>query len=249
MQYDFGKTEAGGKAIRTGSLNAPPTFILNALSKLRSNHYGGKSNLGTHLFVFDDKPFFSRENAEGVYLWASLIIKDIKSGIRNLGDLETLNLRLGILPHTIEDLCAYMLGSVSKLYRTEAAVYFHLLLADPERMDCTLTLLHTVFADREVHSHFLAYDWAYYKSQDFTSRYDRIETRIYTCCAGLIEIKKETGEYDIGSASYCRKANFIHRSVTEFIVERRLEFFKDTDWKHNTRLTLLDCNLGFRAHS
>ncbi|QBZ66678.1 hypothetical protein PoMZ_13661, partial [Pyricularia oryzae] len=34
VQYDFGKTGAGGRITRTGSLNAPPTILLNALAKL-----------------------------------------------------------------------------------------------------------------------------------------------------------------------------------------------------------------------
>ena len=37
VQYDFGKTGPSG-FIRTGSLNTPPTILLNALSKLRANH-------------------------------------------------------------------------------------------------------------------------------------------------------------------------------------------------------------------
>jgi hypothetical protein len=62
-----------------------------------------------------------------------LVIKDLKSGIRSLDDLETLHSRLNILPHPIKDLYVHMLGGVSKLYWTEAAVYFRLLLAHPGR--------------------------------------------------------------------------------------------------------------------
>jgi nucleoside phosphorylase len=38
VQYDFGKTGAEGHITRTGSLNAPPTILLTALAKLRSNY-------------------------------------------------------------------------------------------------------------------------------------------------------------------------------------------------------------------
>jgi len=44
VQYDLGKTEVSG-FMRTGSLNTPPTVLLNALAKFRSNRLLGKSTL------------------------------------------------------------------------------------------------------------------------------------------------------------------------------------------------------------
>ncbi|KND91746.1 Ankyrin-3 [Tolypocladium ophioglossoides CBS 100239] len=38
VQWDFGKTEAGGKFKRTGALNNPPSTLLTALTKLESVH-------------------------------------------------------------------------------------------------------------------------------------------------------------------------------------------------------------------
>lgn len=63
VQYDFGKTGAGGQFTRTGLLNTPPTALLNALAKLQSNRYRGRNSLPTHLSVFDRLPQFSREKA------------------------------------------------------------------------------------------------------------------------------------------------------------------------------------------
>jgi ankyrin repeat domain-containing protein 50 len=63
VQYDFGKTGAGGQFTRTGSLNTPPTALLNALAKLQSNRYRGRSSLPTHLLVFNRLSQFSREKA------------------------------------------------------------------------------------------------------------------------------------------------------------------------------------------
>ena len=57
VQYDLGKTEADGKFVRTGSLNAPPTVLLAALQKLKSNHYRGISKSSEYLnklFMKDD---------------------------------------------------------------------------------------------------------------------------------------------------------------------------------------------------
>ncbi|KAI6352275.1 hypothetical protein MCOR31_011904, partial [Pyricularia oryzae] len=49
VQYDFGKTGAGGRITRTGSLNAPPTILLNALAKLRANDFRDRMQILAHL--------------------------------------------------------------------------------------------------------------------------------------------------------------------------------------------------------
>src|SRR5580700_9635943 len=58
VQYDFGKTEPSG-FIRTGSLNTPPTILLNALSKLRANHVIGRNSILTHLSAVNHLPKFA----------------------------------------------------------------------------------------------------------------------------------------------------------------------------------------------
>ena len=60
VQYDFGKTGAGGHITRTGWLNAPPVVLLNAVSKLQALHYRSRSNLATYLSTFDPLEHFSR---------------------------------------------------------------------------------------------------------------------------------------------------------------------------------------------
>ncbi|KZL75723.1 kinesin light chain [Colletotrichum tofieldiae] len=56
IQYDFGKTGADGRITRTGSLNAPPTILLNALAKLRANDLRGKAQVHAHLFKLSHPP-------------------------------------------------------------------------------------------------------------------------------------------------------------------------------------------------
>ncbi|KAF2181041.1 putative kinesin light chain [Zopfia rhizophila CBS 207.26] len=63
VQYDFGKTGAGGHKTRTGWLNAPPAVLLNAVSKLRALHFRGRSNLATYLSAFEQLQNFSRDTA------------------------------------------------------------------------------------------------------------------------------------------------------------------------------------------
>ena len=61
VQYDFGKTGAGGHQTRTGWLNAPPSMLLRAISELRALHYRGRSSLATYISAFDRLEDFSRK--------------------------------------------------------------------------------------------------------------------------------------------------------------------------------------------
>ena len=62
VQYDLGKTGVGGHVTRTGSLNAPPTVLLNALANLQPNYLGCKSNHSAYLSAFNALPAFAYGN-------------------------------------------------------------------------------------------------------------------------------------------------------------------------------------------
>jgi nucleoside phosphorylase len=49
VQYDFGKSEQGGRFVQTGSLNAPPLILLNALSNIQANHILGENKMAEYL--------------------------------------------------------------------------------------------------------------------------------------------------------------------------------------------------------
>ena len=72
VQYDLGKTGADGHYTRTGLLNTPPTVLLNALAKLRANHYRGRTSLPTYLLAFDVLPVFRREKAGADILFQAI---------------------------------------------------------------------------------------------------------------------------------------------------------------------------------
>jgi nucleoside phosphorylase len=62
VQYDSGKTTPSGFE-RTGSLNTPPTVLLNAVANLRAKHMRGRGRLPEYLSRFDSLPDFRREAA------------------------------------------------------------------------------------------------------------------------------------------------------------------------------------------
>ncbi|KAL3474049.1 hypothetical protein BJX99DRAFT_260751 [Aspergillus californicus] len=61
LQYDFGKFTPGGLQ-RTGFLNAPPTVLLEAVSKVQANYIRGKSQFREYISHFNALPKFTVTN-------------------------------------------------------------------------------------------------------------------------------------------------------------------------------------------
>jgi nucleoside phosphorylase len=62
VQYDFGKATPSGFQ-RTGFLNMPPTILLHAVAKVRSNGFMGRSSLPAYVSKLSEIPAFQRGNA------------------------------------------------------------------------------------------------------------------------------------------------------------------------------------------
>jgi nucleoside phosphorylase len=71
VQYDFGKIVSGGLHTRGGSLNAPPSVLLSAVSKLASNLNAGRSNIPDHLSLVTRLSGFARHDAGSDILFHS----------------------------------------------------------------------------------------------------------------------------------------------------------------------------------
>ena len=61
LQYDFGKAIEGGQFQQSSHLNTPPTLLLNALNRVRSNRARGRSDYGEYLAKLEQIPKFARE--------------------------------------------------------------------------------------------------------------------------------------------------------------------------------------------
>ncbi|KAL9617944.1 MAG: hypothetical protein Q9160_007310 [Pyrenula sp. 1 TL-2023] len=214
--------------------------------------------------------------AEGVFLWAEIVVEDVRKGIENEDTLEMLQKRLDILPSSIEDLYRHMLTGVSDLYWNEAAAYLSLLLLPrfTGRLNTSpLTLLDLAFMhdDDKVSNHVSVQRPHFSESEAFAKICTRHETRIYACCAGLIEVSKKPqrfinglkiaerelgqdvsimwesfglGSSDESPACHFREISFIHRTIEEFLGAHLQEFFKDPSWNIKAAKLLLKCKLG-----
>jgi nucleoside phosphorylase len=62
IQYDFGKATPSGFQ-RTGFLNSPPTILLSAIAKLRTNQHHRRTRLMEHIFKLGNLLEFNRKAA------------------------------------------------------------------------------------------------------------------------------------------------------------------------------------------
>lgn len=182
--------------------------------------------------------------SQGVFLWAELMTKDLMKGAREADTIEELWERLELTPDTIEGLYEHMLSRLNKAYRRESTHYFHHIITYqelfsryPRSGNDSITLLEIACNEQKIWDRVLKKDYGYFESPDFHERCRRLETRILTRCAGLIEIDdicplkfdlrivtnyyyqchQLTLRQDKGSLSgYLRNVRFIHKTAMEF---------------------------------
>lgn len=206
------------------------------------------------------------DRSEGVFLWADLMCKDLKSGARNADSMRELLERLDRTPSDVQGLYEHTLSRLDPSYLREAAGYFRLLLAEQSYAEQSysfmgLTVLHIACGQEAAWECVLKKDFAHFQSFEFRDSCRKLETRILTRCAGLVEIAERQNElldgvYDqqtrnILQASqakdnvsrYLCKVEFIHRTVAEFL-ESHEEFFKEPDWQWTARLAICRGTIG-----
>ncbi|KAL2856467.1 hypothetical protein BJY01DRAFT_242805 [Aspergillus pseudoustus] len=157
--------------------------------------------------------------ADGVFLWATLVSKDLRNGIENGDNIGQLYQRLNQMPGDLNALYRNMLqrlGSDHDLYMTEAASYFGLVLQRRlDRVDAYNALL----------AHFVRIYHKFRRSSSICQKLDldllqRVEDRINTVCIGMLVCRAPNmiGRGHIPSP-YARSVGFFHRTARDFILD------------------------------
>jgi hypothetical protein len=200
--------------------------------------------------------------AQGVFLWLDLTIKALVNAIRNGDTMEELSVRLQTTPDTIEGLYRHMLNRLDKLYLATAAKYFRFLKEARFNVGGPWTLLGFVCVDYPLWQRVLNNDLAYFESSEFFDTCHKIENRILTRCAGLVEIndhpnvpkrmiiyeeetpEQRTHQVEGFVSRHFREVNFIHRSVLDYLETHQQEFFQTPNWRLEARLAHARSQLG-----
>ncbi|KAF7512363.1 hypothetical protein GJ744_001931 [Endocarpon pusillum] len=132
--------------------------------------------------------------AEGVFLWVSLALEDIRRGLSNYDTFTQLMRRVSRLPAEVEKLYENMLqrlGDDWQLYQQEAALYFKICLTLSDLLLPTPNglIFFAMSADQILHnlSPLSASD---IDLGELLRRCHLTESRIASCCAGMLETQR-----------------------------------------------------------
>jgi len=166
---------------------------LHDLTKADIRTYVAESLLprGSMLILEDsgatvDIPETIVERADGVFLWAELVVREVNKGITNEDSQQQLQYRLDSLPDEIEQYYGYMLGCIDTVYKKEAARCFATLIG-PTSSRNLLGLSLVIHGGRRIHHPLAFADLSAAQTLDLCNSTAR---RLPTTCAGLLEIQE-----------------------------------------------------------
>lgn len=160
--------------------------------------------------------------ADGVFLWAVIVIREVREGLQEEASMSELEKMMGMLPNKLEDLFASMLNRIKHVYRRDAARFLQIALQSPTSLD--LCGLHLSFQQEDVED--APFEHEKIPSHELVRECNSTSVRLLTHTAGLLEIIQQEGEprgqLQTGIDSqqsflYFRKVNFIHRTARDFL--------------------------------
>jgi len=145
----------------------------------------------------------------GVFLWVSLVVSSLLSGMTYGDRVVDLQRRLDLLPDDLEALFEKMLLSIDKFYLEHAAEYFAMVQA---REDNPMTLLFMSYADEDYPDFVLKQPIAPLSQSDMDLRIDTMRRRISSVCRGLLEISGLGAKANPSST-----VQYLHRTVKDYV--------------------------------
>lgn len=198
------------------------------------------------------------DKAQGIFLWAELVTKDLRKGARNSDSIQELHKRLDHTPNTIEGLYEHMLERLDKPYSQDAARYFQIItanqdflalksdeVAQPRPWSSVLTLLHCACADEKAWNYVLSHDLGHFQSPGFQDLCCNLETRILTRCAGLVEVSEHRQESLAGV--FRKKDNSEHKHTvrTNQGAQSLSYYLREVKFIHKTVMDFLQSHEEF----
>lgn len=156
--------------------------------------------------------------AQGVFLWVSLVVRSLLTGLTNADRIMDLRRRLSLLPADLESLFAHMLATIDTFYGQQTAQTFKIALhqSKPQTI-MTYVMLDELDEDPQFA---LDLDIRQWQSNEIRSKTESMELRINARGMGLLEVVRSKNSDGLGGD----EVDFLHRTVRDFF---RLEAPED----------------------
>ena len=166
-----------------------------------------------------------QQKASGVFLWVRLDTRDLRTHI-DIGDtMKDLWRKLEDTPDEIYDLYDHMLRKLDQRALAFTQKYLTLMLATDMSADYgrKASVLDFVLTEESEWDKLHEMDEAYFADGTLLELCGNVEIRINSCCAGLVEIEDLRDEDPFSVLA--RRVDFVHRSVFDFLKEKRGSLF------------------------
>jgi hypothetical protein len=214
-------------------------ICLHNLTRLDMTQY--VLNKLRHMDPEEDRMTFAKstvENAQGIFVWVTLVVKRIREQIENGANLDTLKLEIDSLPRELNDLFEHIVDSLPDSDFKMASQTFSMAMElNPEHH---LSLFSYSFLDEFTQDPLFAlredFQGRSLTPQATAQKIEYARKRLIGCCKGLLETRKATRE-DAPSNSLEEYIFITHRSISEFLsfptqkdrIERSLDGFNTID--------------------
>ena len=148
--------------------------------------------------------------ASGVFLWVSLVVRSLISGLKTYDRISDLQRRLDELPPELKDLHKHMLSSTKPLYRCQASQLLQIALRFfMTQCEEPLTLLQLSLAGDEDPTSSIRLSDRGLTARQLSFRLKSTHGRLLSRCCGLLEVS--------GAPTFDAPVNFLHKSVADFL--------------------------------
>ncbi|KAI4127574.1 MAG: hypothetical protein LQ338_003145 [Usnochroma carphineum] len=174
------------------------------------------------------------ERADGVFLWAIIVIRDVRDGLREFANMNELAQMIESLPSELEDLFMHMLKKIKPAYQRDAVQYLQLVLYSTLDMDtivssrykfdlCTLYFSHSQRESRDT-----PFVYEEIATSELVAACHTLKTRLVSHTAGLLELTPAKFQDHCYYGIYGKNqehgpiltthVNFLHRTFRDFLL-------------------------------
>lgn len=165
------------------------------------------------------------QRAEGIFLWASLVIGSLREGLYADNELLSLLERVEDMPQDIEPLFQYLLNSIKRPDR-KAAYQALAVVRKLQELNCpNMSLFRYTFLKDLAQNRNFAMDAGYKDAEsgqtELSSRLKKAPGRLYSQCKGLLEIRQDDRMWSstFGGGSVA----FVHRSIFDWVTGQAIQ--------------------------
>ena len=151
--------------------------------------------------------------SSGVFLWVSLVVRSLLTGMNNGDRVIDLQRRLDLLPPDLEKLYDKILENLDPFYLEHAAQLFKMVEVSPQ----PTTALVLYYADEMDLASVIKNPLKIVTAGDEALKVDTMQRRLNSRCRGLLEVSPES----VGSRD--RAVQYLHRTVKDYIQSTRAQ--------------------------